>query len=930
MSKIFISHSSHDNAKALAVGEWLKENGWNDLFLDIEPAKGLSPGQRWQEALKVAVDRCEAVLFLISPMWRDSNWCLTEFFLAKQLGKRIFGVLIEATPLDSLPVEMTNEWQLANLVDGTVRKPVTVCHDPLVPKQVVSLSEAGLAGLKRGLQKAGLDATHFAWPPKHDPLRAPYRGLKALEAEDAAIFFGRDAAIVRGLDKLRLMREQGIEQLFVILGASGAGKSSFLRAGLWPRLKRDDRHFLPLPVVRPARNAITGPQGLASSVQGAFEQLAQKKNRGDLIEAFAQPGGLDGLLRELQTLAHKQLGSDTAPPTIVLSIDQGEELFNEDGREEAERLLTMLGEILTHVEEADHTALAARKRLLAVMAIRSDAYERVQTASALSAVKHNPFNLKPLGREEFKAVIEGPARVVTDTGGKLVIEAELTTQLLEDAIGLDVLPQLAFILEQLYLQYGKDGDLRLDEYHKLGGLKGSIQAAIAAAFQDPGRTPSIPANPEDRDRILRKAFVPLLVTMDQETEKPKRRVAQWDELPSESYPLLERLIDARLLSRDKRANVEQGVERVVVEVSHEALIRHWDQLKEWLDDDRAFLLWQQRLNATIKEWERSRSSADLLLRGLPLAEALEWLKKKPDYFSPDERQFVTASQNWKIRARMVTATVAGLVLLLVGGMTWLWQKGYDPDQAALKIRSLVVSIHIPPQMETILGGQFQQGNVEKFGNPISNAYGRHVRTVTVKPFAIGKYEVTFEEYDRFAINAGKILPHDQNWGRGKQPVMNVSWDDAKAYAKWLSDQTGKRYRLPTESEWEYAARSGAKQKAWAGTSEESQLENYAVFIKNSDNKTAVVGTRSRNDFGLHDMSGNVFEWVEDCAHSTYIDAPEDGSAWLEPNGGACGQRMFHGGSWSSPSSYLRVSYRDMNTTKREAPDIGFRLAQDLP
>jgi len=112
MSKIFISHSSANNAHAVAIGRWLTDNGWDEYFLDLEPTKGLSPGQRWQEALKSAADRCEAVLFLISPAWRDSRWCLAEFLLAKQLGKTIFGVLVETVSLETLPKEITAEWQL--------------------------------------------------------------------------------------------------------------------------------------------------------------------------------------------------------------------------------------------------------------------------------------------------------------------------------------------------------------------------------------------------------------------------------------------------------------------------------------------------------------------------------------------------------------------------------------------------------------------------------------------------------------------------------------------------------------------------------------------------------------------------------------------------------------------------------------------------
>jgi len=115
MSKIFISHSSANNASALAVGEWLKEAGWTEFFLDITPSRGLLPGERWQEALKAAADRCQVVLFLISPAWQASKFCFAEFFQAKNLGKRIFGVIVEPVELSTLPEQMTAEWQVCDL-----------------------------------------------------------------------------------------------------------------------------------------------------------------------------------------------------------------------------------------------------------------------------------------------------------------------------------------------------------------------------------------------------------------------------------------------------------------------------------------------------------------------------------------------------------------------------------------------------------------------------------------------------------------------------------------------------------------------------------------------------------------------------------------------------------------------------------------------
>ncbi|MEQ1680814.1 MAG: TIR domain-containing protein [Nitrospira sp.] len=636
MSKIFISHSSLNNAHALAVGHWLKDNGWDDMFLDIEPARGLAPGERWQEALKKAADRCEAVLFLISPAWRDSKWCLAEFLLAKQLGKTIFGVLVEATPFDTLPMEMTAEWQLCDLVTGAERKQIHVHADPLVPPTDVSLASVGFTRLKIGLQKSGLDPTTFPWPPKDDPKRAPYRGLKALEAEDAAIFFGRDAAIVRALDKLRTMREQGIDRLCVILGASGSGKSSFLRAGLWPRLKRDDHHFLPLPVIRPEQNVITGPAGLVASLEAALSKLNHARNRADIRKVLEQSNGFEQILMELQSVAHERFGSDavpTKPSTIVLSVDQGEELFGAEGREEAERFMSILGTVLAPPTGNDKAAIASRNRILAIVAIRSDSYDRLQTEPPLNAFTHVPFNLPPLARAEYKMVIEGPARVVTNADRTLNVKPDLTEQLLQEAEGADALPLLAFTLERLFLEYGSDGDLRLDEYisPSFGGIRGAIEGAVAAAFANPDKPPIIPREQGQREQLLRKAFIPWLAKVDPETGLAMRRVAQWGKIPTEYLGLLQRLIDARLLVKDRRRLTDEQHEVDVVEVAHEALLRQWPILTAWLKEDGELLQTEEGVLHAANDWDKHhRIEAWLTHRGPRLSLALS-LEGRPDF-----------------------------------------------------------------------------------------------------------------------------------------------------------------------------------------------------------------------------------------------------------------------------------------------------------
>jgi formylglycine-generating enzyme required for sulfatase activity len=252
---------------------------------------------------------------------------------------------------------------------------------------------------------------------------------------------------------------------------------------------------------------------------------------------------------------------------------------------------------------------------------------------------------------------------------------------------------------------------------------------------------------------------------------------------------------------------------------------------------------------------------------------------------------------------------------------WLWKEGVTIQYAGSIVRAWLHLVQVPqPDMITIVGETFQQG--DKTEGPI--------REVTIKPFAMGKYEVTFDEYDRYVELTGSKRPDDQRWGRGRRPVINVSWDDAKAYAKWLSQASWKRYRLPTESEWEYAARSGGKDEIWAGISDERQLQDYAVFGRGSDKGTEPVGTKKPNGLGLHDMSGNVWEWVEDCWHENYKGAPTDGSAWQESGGGDCGARVIRGGSWIGIPDSLRASFRDGSRADGRDFFLGFRLVQDIP
>jgi formylglycine-generating enzyme required for sulfatase activity len=300
-----------------------------------------------------------------------------------------------------------------------------------------------------------------------------------------------------------------------------------------------------------------------------------------------------------------------------------------------------------------------------------------------------------------------------------------------------------------------------------------------------------------------------------------------------------------------------------------------------------------------------------------------WHKTLADLYGKSRSEIEQRERKRKMRRRRVAATVGSLALILIIGTIWLWHKGYSVNHGVLKAQSLLASIHVEPRMRTVLGGTFQQGDTHGF----HEKYEQPAHEVRIQTFALGKFEVTFDEYDRFAIELNRPLPGDMGWGRGRQPVIDVSWQDAKDYAGWLSKKTGKRYRLPTESEWEYAARSGGQNDIWAGTSDESHLKQYAVY---GQNRTEPVGGKNPTVWELYDMSGNVMEWVEDCMHYDYTEAPTDGTAWLERDGGDCTYRIVRGGPWRvTDPEKLRSSFRRTFRDEEHNEYVGFRLAQDI-
>ncbi len=203
-----------------------------------------------------------------------------------------------------------------------------------------------------------------------------------------------------------------------------------------------------------------------------------------------------------------------------------------------------------------------------------------------------------------------------------------------------------------------------------------------------------------------------------------------------------------------------------------------------------------------------------------------------------------------------------------------------------------------------------------------------LHAVSVNALAVGKVEITFAQWDACVAQAGCThKPSDERWGRGAQPVINVSWDDARQYTQWLSGKTGKSYRLLTEAEWEYAARAGTTTRFYWGDDDKNACEYATVrtdWLGCDTGRASPTGARKPNAFGLYDMAGNVWEWTEDCYRETYAGAPGDGSAWAS---GECKTRVTRGGAWDVRAYEARSANRNPRSVSNREYTIGFRVAR---
>jgi hypothetical protein len=530
VSAIFISYTGRDDegdAWADQLVAWCEE--WQyGYFRDKDRSHGVVLGDNWRASLHQQLGLAQVVISLCSPSYESSSWCVWELAAAVERGKRV------------IPVQLGGK-QVPNLVQN---------RQVLVVEQAVSPSEDLLEEVKHRLHRALKEQLDWRALQPWDRSLPPYPGLPAFEAAQAPVFFGRDAAVDTVRERLASMAHRS-PAFLLLLGASGTGKSSLVRAGVLPRLKADGGRWQLLAPFTPGPMPFLRFAKVLKEALASFEQLPPSKELGEREEAT--------LLHQLQWL------HAIANAPVLLVVDQFEELLVEQ-QPEAERFLQFLQELL-ELELCGVVLLAT---------LRSDFLELLQSHWPSLVGLSTALPIQPIQPEDFGALILGPAQ-----RSGLTLQPGLQERIVKDSGGRDALPLLAFTLEKLWQKRqdrgkpveGPNGalyDITMEDYQALNGVVGAVSSQAALCWN-----PQITT--EADTAALRDAFLFHLVRLNEEGVAT-RQAARWIDLPERSRPLLRRFVKARLVvSGDE---IDGGV----LEIAHEALLRIWEPLRRWIEE----------------------------------------------------------------------------------------------------------------------------------------------------------------------------------------------------------------------------------------------------------------------------------------------------------------------------------------------------------
>ena len=905
MRRWFLSYNSQDArlAEALDVELRRKDPG---AAIHFAP-KSLRPGVYWMPALAEEIAQATGFVLLVGPNglgpWQTIEYYEAYDRRAKAHDFPLVLVLIEGQPAPGLPFLRQLHW--------------IVTADPASEKSVAQLLAAASAG----------DApTAELW--RHT---APYRGLAAMTEADADFFFGRGRETAETVGALAAEPDR----LALLMGNSGVGKSSLAQAGVvaalirqgwpdtdapdgpWPQAFRDSRRwcFLKLnPGTEPVR-ALVEPF-LRTWRFDAVDPARARLLSDWTSNLVAGSAGLRDLVDATEARYRDDL-KQPAPPAFLLYIDQGEELYLRAGAQQRRRFSELVA-----------TGLGDR-RLRAMMSLRADFFGELQKDEALHSA-HRLIDVPPLREAALCTVVSRPASLLLARFESERLASDIARRTAEDsATDAGALPLLSYLLDDMWTRMVERGDgvLRLSaQAIDLGG----VLVERAEAF--------VSAHP-DREDAIKRILTLKLATVRQDGE-PTRRRAPRSEFSDEEWQLVGELANHpnRLVVTAVREDSE-----AYAEIAHEAVFRRWARLREWITEAREFLIWRSALEADRRTWSAAatRSRPGALLAGLKLAQAQAWLGSRAADVEQPEREFIAASRRasrWRLARLwgMVGAAPIAVGLLAVAvwaGFVWWGVRQVEAEWVARG------------EFMGISAGCFQRGSPDD--EPGRDANEGPVQRVCIKAFDLAKFEVTQGEWRRVMVGLAGFPnnPRPSYYkGNDRLPVEEVNWDEARRFV-WLISFFGRgRYRLPSESEYEYAARAGTTTSRYWGDNidEGCTYENIAdqslqkahpaivPYFANCNDayvETAPVGSFKPNPWGLYDMLGNVAAWTEDCYVDNYRETQADGN----PNKSEpCTARVVRGGSWDYVLRYERAADRNNFAPDYRNDYLGLRLARTVP
>lgn len=751
--------------------------------------------------------------------------------------------------------------------------------------------------------------------PPTEQETCPFPGLQSFDEDTARFYFGRQRETLETLGLFAVSRDGSYRRWLQIDGPSGVGKSSLVKAGMIPAIKRGWIEEQNSGLIRDWRIGVMRPGhdpvfnlavALHSALQengiGGLDKIAPKLRDGD-----------DEALRYLirQHLCDKR---------FLLVVDQLEEIFTlVNDEKQRMRFDVLIAKVLTDQDSGFHL----------ITTIRSDFmlyFDQLPQLEALLNERATRYYLKPVGRTGLRDVIRTPVRLA----GLRWDEASLPERIAEDAAEQPGALPLVSNLLQLLWQRRSQRVLQAGVYQELGGVGGALAHSADKLLNSLGQDGAARA----RGLLLG------LIRIDRDSPATRRTIDRETALQAagsgaEAERMLARLSGGvnsdsartpgpRLVVVSSRQIEGENSAINVVDLAHEALFTRWQTLRDWIAEDRDRLEAGEALEGAARHWQDSGRPR---WSGLPGASLLKRYRRAA---APSSlaREFLSASRRLSLLWKTIGGVFASLLISIAAFGWWVNQEGLTVSVGSAVLLHELGLYYAPiPEMVEIQAGKFMMGSPkDEIGRGEDEA--QHEVTIN-QPFWMSKYEVTFNEYDLFARLTRRTLPNDSGWGRGRRPVINVSWNDAVAYVEWLSEQTGQHYRLPTEAEWEYAARAGTT-TPWSFDDKEDRLADYAWYSENSDDKTQPIGRKKANPWGLHDMHGNVYEWMQDCYFEDHRDAPSDTSGGQDDDPCDSDTRGLRGGSFGAPFDYLRSAYRFGVHPEVSDWYIGFRCVRVPP